>query len=237
MQGVGVVAVLYQFVGNLLRLFAGTAEDDTVYVRIEIGDTFQGEVFVLCPYHIIDVADVLVSFVFVPDYDFFRVLHVLLRNVGNLLRHGGGEEQHIPVFRHFGQNGVDTVGEPHVQHFISFVHDDVFHQTEVDRLAVHQVEQTSRGGNYYVYAAFQRLYLAFDAGASVNGKDFQIVDILGIIVQVVSNLQAKFPCRAKYKCLRLVCRDIYLLQDRKTKGCGFPSSRLRQCNYVVIISQ
>ena len=89
MQRVGVVAVLYQFVGNLLRFLAGAAEDDTVDVRVKVGDTFQGEILIACLYHIIDIADILVPFVLVPDHDFLRVLHVFLRDVGDLLRHGG----------------------------------------------------------------------------------------------------------------------------------------------------
>ena len=187
-QRVGVVAVLYQFVGDLLRLFAGTAEDDAVDVRVEVGDAFQSQVLVACLYHIIDIADVLVSFVLVADHDLLRILHVLLRDVGDLFRHGGREEQHVAVLRHFGEDGVDAVGEPHVQHLVRLVHDDVLHQAEVYRLAVHQVQEASRSGYDHVHATLQRLDLALDAGTSVYREDLQVVDILGVVVQVVGDL-------------------------------------------------
>ena len=92
MQRVGIVTVLYQFVGNFLCLLTGAAENDTVDVRIKIGDTFQCKIFISCLYHIIDILDVLVTFVLVPDNDLFRVLHVLLHDAGNTLRHGSGEK-------------------------------------------------------------------------------------------------------------------------------------------------
>ena len=182
-QRVGVVAVLYQFVGDLLRLFAGTAEDDAVDVRVEVGDAFQSQVLVACLYHIIDIA-----FVLVADHDLLRILHVLLRDVGDLFRHGGREEQHVAVLRHFGEDGVDAVGEPHVQHLVRLVHDDVLHQAEVYRLAVHQVQEASRSGYDHVHATLQRLDLALDAGTSVYREDLQVVDILGVVVQVVGDL-------------------------------------------------
>ena len=92
MQRIGVVTVLYQFVGNFLCFLTGTAKNDTVDVRIEVGNTLQCQVFILCTNHIVDILDVLVSFVFVPDNDFFRVLHVLLHDAGNTLRHCSGEK-------------------------------------------------------------------------------------------------------------------------------------------------
>ena len=92
MQRIGVVAILYQFVGDLLRLFAGTAEDDAVDVRVKVGDTFQREVLVLCTDHVVDIADILIALVLVADHDFLRILHVPLRDGSNLLRHGGREE-------------------------------------------------------------------------------------------------------------------------------------------------
>ena len=50
MQRIGIVTVLYQFVGNFLCLLTGAAENDTVDVRIKIGDTFQCKIFISCLY-------------------------------------------------------------------------------------------------------------------------------------------------------------------------------------------
>ncbi|CCX77823.1 putative uncharacterized protein [Parabacteroides johnsonii CAG:246] len=187
-QRIGVVAILYQFVGDLLRLFAGTAEDDAVDVRVKVGDTFQREVLVLCTDHVVDIADILIALVLVADHDFLRILHVPLRDGSNLLRHGGREEQHVAVFRHFGEDGVDAVGEAHVEHLIRLVHDDILYQAEVHRLAVHQVQEASRSGHYHVHTTFQRLNLALDAGTTVHWENLQVVDILGVVVQIVCDL-------------------------------------------------
>ena len=86
MQRVGVVAVLYQFVGDLLRLFAGTAEDDAVDVRVEVGDAFQSQVLVACLYHIIDI-------IFFP---YLGVSHM----TGQIVRIIGIAHQLVLVARH-----------------------------------------------------------------------------------------------------------------------------------------
>ena len=64
----------------------------------------------------------------------------------------------------------------------------VLHQAEVYRLAVHQVQEASRSGYDHVHATLQRLDLALDAGTSVHREDLQVVDILGVVVQVVGDL-------------------------------------------------
>ena len=58
MQGSGVVAVLDEVVGNLLRFELGAAEDDAVDGWCVVDDAFQHRVAVLGGHHVIDVVDV-----------------------------------------------------------------------------------------------------------------------------------------------------------------------------------
>ena len=139
-QGVGVVALLHQFVGYLLRLLAGAAEDDGVYLRVVVHDALQGGVFVLGMHAVGYVVHVGGAFVLASDGDFLGIVQVVLRDAGYLGAHGGGEEQRVALLRHIGEDGVDAVGEAHVQHLVRFVHDDVLDGGERYGLAFHQVE-------------------------------------------------------------------------------------------------
>ena len=58
-QGLGVVAVLDELVGYLLRLYLRAAEDDGKDARVVVDDTLQRQVFILGVDHIIDMVDVL----------------------------------------------------------------------------------------------------------------------------------------------------------------------------------
>ena len=59
MQSIGIVAILYELVGNLLCLHTSAAEDDSVDVRVVVGNALQGKVLVLGMHHIVYVAHVL----------------------------------------------------------------------------------------------------------------------------------------------------------------------------------
>ena len=107
--------------------------------------------------------DVLVALVAATNDDLARLLHVLAGDACDLLRHGGGEEQHVSVLGHFGQDGVDAVREAHVKHLVGLVEDYVADTAEIYRLSVQQVEQSAGRGHDHVYTFPQRLDLALNA--------------------------------------------------------------------------
>ena len=91
-ESVGVVAVLYEFVGNLLRLEARAAENDGVDLGIVVDYTFQREVFVARVYHIIYMVDVLSPFVATAYDDLPCFVEVVLCYALYLAAHSGREE-------------------------------------------------------------------------------------------------------------------------------------------------
>ena len=137
---IGVVSVLNQFVGNLLCFLTGAAEDDSVNLRIVIGNAFQCQVFIFGVYHIEHMVHVFASLVFGTYNNLFGIMQILFRDARNLRTHGGGEEQRIAVFRHIGQNGVDTVGKSHVQHLVGLIHYHILHGGKAHGAALHQVD-------------------------------------------------------------------------------------------------
>ena len=190
-EGVGVVAILDKFVSNFLRLLAGTTEDDAVDIGVEVHDALEGKVFVLRTNHVVDVADILVALVLTADDYLLGSLHILLGDSGDALRHSSREEEHVAVGRDSGEDGVDTLREAHVEHLVGLVHDYVADGGEVHRLALHEVEETARGSHHDVHAPLEGLNLALDAGAAIDRQHLEAVDVLGILGEVVGDLETQ----------------------------------------------
>ena len=162
MQRVSVITFLHQFIGNFLCLFAGTAEDDTVNLRIIVYDAFQGGVFIFCMYGIDHMLHVARTFVLASDGDLFCIVKVVLRNTGYFRAHSGREKQCVTFLWNICQDGIDTVRKAHIEHFVRFVHHYVCDSGKRYRFAFHQVEESPRCGNNDMHTPFQAAYLAVD---------------------------------------------------------------------------
>ena len=92
MQGIGIVAITDELVGDLLRLLAGTAEDDPIDIRVVVGNALQGKILVPSGDDVVVVTDVLVAFVLRPDDDLLGLVHVGGSDGADLSGHGSGEE-------------------------------------------------------------------------------------------------------------------------------------------------
>ena len=196
MQRLGVVAVVYQLVGYLLRLALRAAEYYGEDFGIVVHDALKGEVFVLGVDHIIYVVDVFGALVAASHHDFLRVGEVVARYLFDFLAHRCREEQRVAVLRHAGKYFVDALGEAHVEHLVGLVEHDVLHRFELRNPAVHEVNESSRCGNDYLCAVLQGAYLVLDRRSAVDGHDVDAADIFGKVLQVVGYLQAELARRA-----------------------------------------
>ena len=97
MEGVGVVAVGDELVGDLLGVAARTAEDDGVDVGVVVGYAFESQIFVFGIDHVVDVADVLGALVTGANHHLLRLVHEPAGYVLDLTRHGGAEQQHAAL--------------------------------------------------------------------------------------------------------------------------------------------
>ena len=194
MEGVGIVSVGDKLVGDFLCFPAGTAEYDSVYTWVIVGDSFECRIFVFGMYHVVYVSYVFGSFVSASHDYLFRFVHIGVRDLLDFFGHGGRKEQHFTLLGYFGKNCVDAVEETHVEHFVGFVHDYGRNMVELYRATFDQVDEPSRCGDYDVYAFFQCFYLTLDTRTSIYGQYAQSADILRIIGQVAGYLQTKFPC-------------------------------------------
>ena len=147
MQRLGIVAVLDELVGYLLRLQLRAAEDDGKDTRIVVNDTLQGQILVLGVHHIVNMVHVLGALVAAAHHDLLRVVQVALGYALYLAAHRSREEQRVAVVGYALQNGVDALREAHVEHFVSLVEHHVVGLVKMGYATVHQVYQSARRGH------------------------------------------------------------------------------------------
>ena len=237
MQGIGIVSVLNQLVGNLLSLLAGTAEDDAINLRIIVGNALQGIVLIFGMNHVGNVVHVLGSFVLHADGDFLRILQVLLGDATDFGTHRGREHQCVAVSRHFLEDGIDAFGEAHVQHFVGFVHHHVDDVVELRHATFHEVDKASRSGHDDVNTRLEHTDLAFDGRTAIHGQYLQSVDVFRIIVQVAGYLQTKFAGRAEDECLRYSMLYVCFLDKGQTEGSRLSGAGLSKGYHVVSFAE
>ena len=238
MQCSGVVAVLNQVVGNLLRFQLGAAKDDAVDGRRVVDDALQHHITVLGGHHVIDVVDVGGAGVALAHGHLHGVGHVLVEDGFHLFRHGGREKHGVAAFLgHVFEDVVDFLLEAHVEHFVGLVENHRLHVAEIHAVAANHIAQATRSGHDNLRLLGQIFELYFDAGAAVNGHNQDFWNVLGIVAQVAGNLHTKFARRTKNQRLDASLRFVNLVQQRQTKSGSLTCSRLCKAHKVNIFLQ
>ena len=162
MQRVGIVALLHQLVGYLLRFFACTTEDDGVDIGIEIHHALQGGILILGMHAVGYMLHVGGALVPPADGNLLGLSQVVLGDAGYLGTHRGREEQRVALGGYRSQDGVDAVGKAHVEHLVSLVEHHVLHSCQRHGATLHQVNQSARRSHDEMHASLQGLDLALD---------------------------------------------------------------------------
>ena len=136
-QCFGVIAVANQFVSHFLGFYLGTAKDDGEDAWIVVHQSLQCQVFVLGIYHIVDVVDVLGTLVARAHHNLLVVAQITFGYALYLAAHGGREEQCVVFLGDALQDGINTLRETHVQHFVRLVQNDIVHIVQLGHTAFH----------------------------------------------------------------------------------------------------
>ena len=92
--------------------------------------------------------------------DLDRIAQHLRGELGDVARHGGREQQRLPLGRQLGDDLADVVDEAHVEHAVGFVeHEDTRRSSSAQRVALHEIEQPAGRGDEHVDAVEQRAHL------------------------------------------------------------------------------
>ena len=232
-QCLGVVSVLDEHVGHLLRLQFGPAEDDGEDFGVVVHNALQGEVLVLCLHHIVDMVHVFCPLV-AAAYDYlFVVVQILFCYSFYLAAHRGREHQRGVLFGQCVENLVDAVCKAHIQHFVGLVEYYVGHVLQMRYAAIFQVDESARRGHNDLHALFERAYLRFDGRPAIDGLHVYAVQVFGKVAQVAGYLQAQLPGRTEYQCLCVAVGGVDALQQGYAKGSRLARTRLCKCNHVL----
>ena len=218
-QRLGIIAVAYQLVGHLLRLYLRAAEDDGEDAGIVVHESLQGQVLVLGVHHVVDVVDVLGTLIAASHHYLLVVVQVALGDALYLAAHGGREEQRIAALGHTLQYLVDTLRESHVQHLVGLVQHHVAHVVEHCHAPLHQVDETARRSHDDLHALAQGTYLLLDAGTAVDGLDMDAVQVFGKVAHVVGYLQAQLTCGCQNEGMGQTPANLAQLRTRRV---GYP---------------
>ncbi len=116
--------------------------------------------------------------------------HVAAGQADHLTRHGGREEQGLPLGGQHGDDLLDVGQEAQVEHLVGLVQHQGADPGEVELLLPGQVEQPARGADDDVDALLQRLDLRLVGPAAVDRQDPDVADLAGGL-QVVGDLGAQ----------------------------------------------
>ena len=245
MQRLGIVPILDELVGHLLRLYLRAAEDDGEDAGIVVHQSLQCQVLVLGIHHVVDVVHMLGTLVAAAYYDFLVVMQVSLGNALDVAAHGGREEQRVTVVGHTIQYGVDALLESHVQHLVGLVQHHVLHVVQLCHAALHQVDQSARRSHDDLHAFAQGTNLLFYRCTAIDRLDVDAVQVFGKVAHVVGNLQAQLTRRRQHESQWNAAA--YLAQLRTWFLCNalqygnaerrrLARARLGQCYHVVLVS-
>ena len=145
---------------------------------------------------------------------------------GDVLRHGGREEQRLPLDRQFADDFADVVDEAHVEHAVGFVEHQELDLAELQPVALDEIEQAAGGRHHDFDALHDRADLAAHRHAADRQRRGE-ADVAAIGVEAVEDLartirgSARAPARGR---------------SWAAAGCGFPecgagsaARRLRSC--------
>ena len=165
-----------------------------------------------------------------------RIAQHLLGEFGDILRHGRREEQRLPLDRQFRDDLADVVDEAHVEHAVGFVEHEELDLSELQAVALHEIEQAAGRGHHDFDALHDGADLASHRHAADRQRRGQ-ADVAAIGVEAVEDLSRQFARRAQHQHaaglgLRLdaVLQDA--MQDRKRKGRGLAGAGLRNADDV-----
>ena len=194
----GAHAAIFQRLGDAVGAALGAREDDDALEAL-IGQEMIEQGALEAGVHEVDaLVDLLDRAALRRDLDLLRVLENFRRKLGDVVRHGGREQQRLAVLRDRGRDATDVADEAHVEHAIGFVEDEEADLSELHVAALDEIEQTAGRGDQDVDAARQGLDLATVTQAANDGAEAQ-AEAATIGVEAAGDLDREFAGRRQHE--------------------------------------
>ncbi len=163
--------------------------------------------------------------------DDVRPAQVLPRQHLHLGRHGGAEEQRLPVARHGADEAVDLRSEPHVEHAIRLVQHKDFEPFEGDVAAFEVIDQPPRRRDHHVDTVAQGALLRLHADPAVHRRHPE-PSVPRVLPEAALHLLAELACWRQDEGAETPGAAEQTLGDREREGGGLAGARLRQPHHV-----
>ena len=138
--------------------------------------------------------------------DVHRVAHVGARERDDRGRHGGREQHRLPGLGGLLEQPLHVGQEAEVEHLVGLVEDERLHVGDVERAAVHQVDEAARRTDHDVDAGGEGVELRLVGHAAVDGEHADAAVLAGHR-QVLADLERELAGRGHDQRLRLAGRD------------------------------
>ena len=158
------------------------------------------------------------------------VVEIVERYFLYLLAHSSREEKCISIRWYILEDGIDALGETHIEHLVSLIQYNIVHMLQLSHATIDEVEKTTRCGYDDLYTMLAYI------GSAIDCSNVESVDVLGETVEVIGYLETKLTGRTQDNGLCLLVLSIGLLNDRNAIGCSLTSSCLRQRDDIVFVA-
>ena len=159
---------------------------------------------------------------------------VLADQVLDVRRHGGREEQHLPVLRELVEDAGDLLVEPLVQHLVGFVEDRRAAVLELEVLPADVVVDPAGRADDDRRAALQRVLLLLHRRAAVDGGDLDVL-VLGEVVDLGGHLERQLAGGAEDQRRTAFVLGVNLLEQGEPEGGGLPGAGLAADDEVLAL--
>jgi hypothetical protein len=225
-EAVGGVTLGVKMINEFVHHALGVAENDAELEVVDINEAGEEFDFVAAIHFVINLLDGWDGEGGLLDADILGIARIILDQLLDGARQGGGKENGLAFFRHGLKDEFDIVAEAHVEHDVGFVEDDHFDFVEAQGAAAHMVHNAAGSADDDLGALLEAEELAFVGLAAVNGEGVDAALEEGEFVDFFGDLDGEFASGAEDNDLDGAERRVHFLDGGDSEGRGLAGARL-----------
>ena len=152
------------------------------------------------------------------DADLDRIRQPRLGDPADSRGHGGGEERDLASGRGLLEDPVDILCEAHVEHLVGLVQDERLEHVQRERAALEMVHHAPGRADDDLRVAAQLAELQAVTLSAVDRQHEKALQMLGIALECLGDLQRKLACRSQNQDLGAALRRIDAAEQGQGKG-------------------
>ena len=170
------------------------------------------------------------------DHHLDGILHEFARELQDFRRERRREEHGLTLDGQLGDEAPDVGQEPHVQHPVGLVQNEVLDLVKIDDALRHQVDETPRRGDHHVRPAPDVLHLAelVHAAEHAGVTRLRVLRILHMVLAGLRRQLARGTQHERTRVARLVALRLLRkrLDDRQQERRRLAGARLRAADEI-----